>query len=62
MTLFVDGKVKEKMEVEKRIFNGGKDAMYYLPTLVFPLQKAGSFKSKISNLKVYNYCIGNTEK
>ena len=62
VTLFVDGKVKEKMEVEKRIFNGGKDAMYYLPTLVFPLQKAGSFKSKISNLKVYNYCIGNTEK
>ncbi|MDY4248695.1 family 20 glycosylhydrolase [Bacteroides pyogenes] len=62
VTLFVDGKVKEKMEVEKRIFNGGKDAMYYLPTLVFPLQKAGSFNSRISNLKVYNYCIGNTEK
>ena len=28
--------------------------MNYVRTLVFPLKKAGSFKSKITNLKVYN--------
>lgn len=30
-----------------------KDKLYYQRTLVFPLRKAGDFKSKISNLKVY---------
>ncbi len=29
--------------------------MNYLRTLVFPLEKAGMFKSRITNLKVYNY-------
>ena len=29
--------------------------MYYQRTLVFPLRKAGDFKSRISNFKVYNY-------
>ena len=42
------------MDIQKRYFNGGKDSMNYVRTLVFPLKKAGSFKSKITNLKVYN--------
>ena len=29
--------------------------MFLQRTLVFPLQKAGNFKSKVTNLKVYNY-------
>ena len=29
--------------------------MYYQPTLVFPLKKAGEFKSRITDFKVYNY-------
>ena len=29
--------------------------MYYVPTLVFPLQQAGDFHSRITNLKVYNH-------
>ena len=29
--------------------------MYYQRTLVFPLRKAGDFKSRISNFKVFNY-------
>ena len=29
--------------------------MYYNRTLVFPLKKAGNFKSKITDFKVYNY-------
>ena len=29
--------------------------MYYIRTLVFPLEKAGQFKSKVSQLRAYNY-------
>ena len=29
--------------------------MYYQRTLVFPLKRAGQFKSRITDLKVYNY-------
>lgn len=35
----------------------GKDSMNYVRTLVFPLEKAGNFNSKVQNLKVYNYCV-----
>jgi glycosyl hydrolase, family 20 len=31
---------------------GKRGDMYYISTLVFPLQQAGAFKSKITNLKV----------
>lgn len=53
-SLLIDGKLVETMDIQKRYFNGGKDSMNYVRTLVFPLRKAGSFKSKITNLKVYN--------
>ncbi len=33
------------------------DKMNLQRTLVFPLQKAGDFKSKVTNLKVYNYWL-----
>lgn len=51
-SLLVDGALKEELNIQKRFFNGGKDSMNYVRTLVFPLEKAGNFKSKISNLKV----------
>lgn len=51
--LLINGKVAEEMNIEKRFYNGGKDSMNYVRTLVFPLQKAGQFKSKVTNLKVY---------
>ncbi|MBM6736045.1 family 20 glycosylhydrolase [Mediterranea massiliensis] len=54
-SLLIDGKLVETMDIQKRYFNGGKDSMNYVRTLVFPLKKAGSFKSKITNLKVYNH-------
>lgn len=54
-SLFVNGKLVEKLDIQKRFFDGGKAAMNYLRTLVFPLEKAGMFKSRITNLKVYNY-------
>lgn len=53
-SLLINGKLVETMDIQKRYFNGGKDSMNYVRTLVFPLKKAGSFKSKITNLKVYN--------
>ena len=45
------------MDVQKLYFNAGKDSMNYLRTLVFPLEKAGNFKSRITNLKVYNHLV-----
>lgn len=56
-TLRVNGKVVEEMNTQKLYFNAGKDSMNYVRTLVFPLEKAGNFNSKVQNLKVYNYCV-----
>ena len=39
-SLFIDGKLIEKMDIQKRYFNAGKDSMNYVRTLVFPLEKA----------------------
>ena len=56
-TLRVHGKVVDEMNTQKLYFNAGKDSMNYVRTLVFPLEKAGNFNSKVQNLKVYNYCV-----
>lgn len=56
-TLRVNGKVVDEMNTQKLYFNAGKDSMSYVRTLVFPLEKAGNFNSKVQNLKVYNYCV-----
>lgn len=53
--LFVNGTLIENLDIQKKTFNDGKDKMSYVRTLVFPLQQTGNFKSKIENLKVYNY-------
>lgn len=54
--LYIDGSLKEDLTMRKLYFNGGKDSMNYVQTLVFPLQKAGDFKSSITNVEVLNYC------
>ncbi len=56
--LYVNGKHVETLEKQK-LFRGldGKRIMYFLRTLVFPLEKTGEFKSKVTNLKVDNYEI-----
>ena len=56
-TLRDNGKVVDEMNTQKLYFNAGKDSMNYVRTLVFPLEKAGNFNSKVQNLKVYNYCV-----
>ena len=53
--LYVNGQLKEDLTIQKRFFNGGKDSMSYVRTLVFPLEKAGDFKSTITNVEVLNY-------
>ena len=55
--LYINGELKEELGIRKMEHNGGKDAIHYIRTLVFPLEKAGEFKSSIQNLKVYNYWI-----
>ena len=54
--LYINGKLKEELDIQKRYFNGGKDSMNYVRTLVFPLEKTGDFKSMIKNVEVLNYC------
>ena len=51
--LYLDGKLVETLDKQVRYYNEGKSKMFYLPTLVFPLEKAGNFKSRVTNLKVY---------
>lgn len=51
--LSINGKVVEELNTQKLYFNAGKDSMNYVRTLVFPLEKAGQFKSKVTNLKVF---------
>lgn len=54
--LYINGKLQEELNTQKRFFNGGKDSMSYVRTLVFPLEKTGDFKSTIKNVEVLNYC------
>ena len=56
-TLTVNGRVIDRLETEKRWYNEGKSTMYYVPTLVFPLDRTGNFRSRITDLKVYNYIL-----
>lgn len=53
--LYINGKLRENMDIQKRYYNAGKDSMSYVRTLVFPLEKTGGFKSTINNFNVYNY-------
>ena len=52
--LYVNGVLKEEMNIQTRYFNEGKSKMSYVRTLVFPLEKAGDFRSRVTNLKVYD--------
>ncbi len=55
--LFVNGKLVETLDKQTLYHNeGGRDKMYYVRTLVFPLEKAGNFKSNVTSFKVENAC------
>ena len=52
--LFINGKQVEELNIQERWMDKeGKTRIRNVRTLVFPLEKAGNFKSKIANLKVY---------
>ena len=53
-SLYLNGKLVETLNKQTRYFDKeGKHKMFYVRTLVFPLEKAGDFKSRITNLKIY---------
>ncbi|HCO68482.1 MAG TPA: beta-N-acetylhexosaminidase [Dysgonomonas sp.] len=54
--LYIDDRLKEDLKMRKIWFNEGKASINYVITLVFPLEKTGDFKSRISAFEVYNYC------
>ncbi len=54
--LYINGKLVETLNKQTIFHNEGKDKMYYVRTLTFPLKRAGNFNSKITNLKVQNFC------
>lgn len=51
--LYLNGKLVETLNKQTLYFNEGKDKMSYVRTLVFPLEETGDFKSRITNLKIY---------
>ena len=53
-SLFINGQLIERMGIEKRYLNEAEKQNNFIRTLVFPLKNDGNFKSKITNLKVYN--------
>ena len=52
--LYVNGKLVDELKRAKR-WASEKTSYDYVPTLFFPLEKAGKFKSAITNLKVENF-------
>lgn len=57
VTLYINKELVDHMNIQKRFFNGGVDSTAYYRTLVFPLEKTGTFNSQISNVEVFNYYI-----
>ncbi len=58
--LYVNGKLFETLDKQTQYhkeMRGDKEherKMYYVRTLMFPLEKAGQFRSKVTNLRAYN--------
>ena len=52
--LYVNGELADELKRAKR-WASEKTTYDYVPTLFFPLEKAGNFKSRITNLKVENF-------
>lgn len=52
--LYINGELKETLDKQTLFHNEGKSKMYYVRTLVFPLEKTGDFRSEIKNFEVRN--------
>ncbi|MCQ2158474.1 MAG: beta-N-acetylhexosaminidase, partial [Bacteroidales bacterium] len=56
-SLYINGKHIETLKRKSNPYttwNGRQATQYFMQTLVFPLEKAGAYKSKVSNLEVIN--------
>ncbi|MDE6624446.1 MAG: family 20 glycosylhydrolase [Alistipes sp.] len=51
--LLIDGKVVEELNIRDLFYDEGKSKMRDVRTLVFPLERAGRFRSRITDLKIY---------
>lgn len=49
-----DKETQKPSTYELSVYNPSQK-MYYVSTLVFPLRQAGTFRSKVTNLRVFNY-------
>ncbi len=54
-SIYIDGKLVQKLDVTMRYFPNPEEKMKFISTLVFPLARTGEFNSSVTNLKVYNY-------
>lgn len=58
--LYINGELYETLNKQTQIHKDKRGdelvdrKMYYIRTLMFPLEEAGDFKSKITNFKAYN--------
>lgn len=59
-SLYIDGRHVETLD-KQSLFRGkdGRDRMFYVRTLVFPLEMTGEFRSKVTDLKVMNHMAEN---
>ena len=53
--LYINGKLEERKAGKIRLSNDKKFKMHTAETLFFPLQRAGAFKSRVTNFKVSNF-------
>jgi len=60
--LYVNGRLRFDNRILRHYDQKGKNGHSKVRTLVFPLNKAGNFKSEVSNLKVYNYMTHEKEE
>lgn len=58
-TLRVDGRTVGRLDTRTVYYSQteAKTDLRSVPTLVFPLQKAGNFRARLTNLRVYNYQV-----
>lgn len=55
--LYVNGRLVSNLEPHTILCGKAKKAMHLQRTLVFPLEKTGAFKSRVSDFRVYNYLL-----
>ena len=50
---YINDKLIEEMNITRKYYGGEKNVTHYVRTLVFPLEQAGHFNSRVSRLRIY---------